>query len=213
MDERARLRVRPDGRCGPELGAQEHDPELGRVHVRVRPLFRARAAVVAVREKVVDPGAPRDALEVAQHCAVPRRGVRAEPGVVPRGGPGVVGEEQRRLRRVALGVECGGGELRLLGGRAAGERRPLAVAVDGGAADDDEVAPGERGGVRCGGGRSELGDLVVGVHDVEGRRRGIDRVLAVARAGEVVRRRNCHNRGAQDVSGRHGPVDLLATSG
>ena len=212
MDERARLRVRPDGRCGPELGAQEHDPELGRVHVRVRPLFRARAAVVAVREKVVDPGAPRDALEVAQHCAVPRRGVRAEPGVVPRGGPGVVGEEQRRLRRVALGVECGGGELRLLGGRAAGERRPLAVAVDGGAGDD-ELAPGERGRVRRGGGRRELGDLVLGVHNVEGRRCGVDRVLAVARVREVVRRRNCYDHGAQDVSGRRGPVDLLATSG
>ena len=185
MDERARLGVRPGLRRGPELGAQVHRAELVRVDEREHARGRARAVVLEVREVVrIDPA------EVVEHGVVAVAVVAPEPRPEARRvrGGAEVGEA-----RAGVVLRPGGGRvhLRLLAGRAVRERRALGEAPARRvtrAASDDELASGDRGGERLDI-RVNLGDLVVGAHGVEEVGR-FDGVRAIARAGEVVRRRD-----------------------
>ena len=197
------LRVRARSRRVPKRPTKVNGTEVIRVvHIRERARVCARAVVREAREVV-----PRDVVEVALHGAVPPVVVRAEPCGVPRGAARRAVEVRRRVRRVVGRIGCRCVEVRLLAVRA-----PIVVRVpadspdpaeEARAADDREIAPGERGGVRRGGVSGERGDVVVGVNDEEGVGRG-DGVCAVASFGEVVCGRDC----GQEVGVNDHPVDL-----
>ncbi len=180
VDERARARVRARVRRVPERAAEVDVAEVVGVDVRVRARVRARA-VVRERRVVVRV----DVRVVALHGAVARARVRPEPRRVARRGRRVALQVRERGRGVALRGRRRGVQRGLLGGRAAVERRALREPGAG----HRELAAAEGRDVRLGV-RADLGDLVVGVDDVE-EVRSLDRVLAVAGAGEVVRRRDC----------------------
>lgn len=183
MDERAGLGVGAGERRAPELPAEEDRAEAVREHEREHVLVRAPAVVPEPREVV-----RADPAEVVGRDAVARGVEEAEPcGVAARAGQGgVVGEQVREGPPGVDGGQWGGGvQGGLLCVRAAVEGRALLKSGGG----DCKGATGELGDVRVGG-REDLGDVVVGVDDVEEVGR-FDGVCVVPGVGEVVRRRDC----------------------
>ena len=207
MDERTRPRVSTGSRDLPEDFAEVDPAEVVGVDVRVRVGLVARAAVVRVARVVV----AVQVRVVAEHRAVARARVRAEPGRVARRCGGVTLEVpvyhmektrgQRaartrvvawkrylrvRVRRIALRSGGRSDDRTLLAGRAADVRLALRRRRSG--ADGHELAR-EGGDVRLRVSANLNGLAGLGVDVVE-EVGSLDRVLGRARGGEVVRLRD-----------------------